>query len=163
MKRKIKLSFLVTVSLLVLAGFGKKSVELLSDKKLIDLNAAIALCLPGADSLEQEDGKQEASRNPAEPTVTPKPTAVPTLKPEQPDMENGEAYTVVISVRERVISYGSGERIKLANLEEQLRRDYRNGADFRLVDDFAEAHVYRGIIEILEKLEAEIGISYTRD
>lgn len=158
MKRKIRLLFLVTVSLLVLAGFGKKSVELLSDKKLIDLNAAIAICLPGADSPEQEDGgKQE------EPSATPEPTAAPTKRPEQTDVGTGETYTVVISVRERVITYGQGGQIKLVKLEDKIRKDYKNGANFHLVDDFAEAHVYRGIIEILEKLEAEIGISYTRD
>jgi len=158
MKRKIRLLFLVFFSLLVLAGFGKKRVELLSDKKLIDLNAAITLCLPGADSVEPEDDRKQE-----EPSVAPEPTVVPTKRPEQSESGTGEMYTVVISVRERVITYDSGGQIKLVKLEDKIRKDYKNGANFKLVDDFAEAHVYRGIIEILEKLEAEIGISYTRD
>lgn len=164
MKRKCRLVVAVLFSLLFLVGFGKKSVELLSDKKLIDLNAAINVCLSGADSSEQEDGgKQEGLQNPADPTVTPEPSNAPAKKPEQPDNGTGEARTIVISVRERVITYDSEEQIKLVKLEDRLRKDYKNGADFKLVDDFAEAHVYRGIMAILEKLEAEIGISYTRD
>lgn len=160
MKRKIRLTLLVLLSLLVLAGFGKKSVELLSDKKLIDLNAAIALCLPGADSLEPENnGKQEEVQNPEEPTATPKPTVAPTMIPES----TGKARTIVISVRERVISFGLDKSITLVTLEERIRKNHKNGVDFQLVDDYAEAHVYREIIEMLEKLEAEIGVSYTRD
>ncbi len=150
MKRKIRVLFLVLFSLLFLAGFGKKSVELLSDKKLIDLNAAIAYCLPGADSATQEEGK-----TPLEPSVTPRPTVTPTLKP--------KPRTVIISVRERVITYNSGEKIKLIMLEDRIRKDSRYVAGFKLVDDYAEAHVYREIISILEKLEEELGISYTRD
>lgn len=156
MKRKIRLLFLVLFSLLFLVGFGKKSVELLSDKKLIDLNAAIAYCLPGADSATQEEGKTplEPSVTPR-PSATPRPTVIPTIKP--------QPRTVIISVRERVITYNSGEKIKLIMLEDRIRKDSRYVAGFQLVDDYAEAHVYREIIGILEKLEEELGISYTRD
>ena len=156
MKRKNRLLFLMAVSLLVLAGFGKKSVELLSDKKLIDLNAAIALCLPGADSAKPEDtGSPEVTKTPAKPSATPRPPATPTTKP--------KPSTVIISVRDQKITYNSGGKIELSKLETRIRQDARVVAGFKLVDDFAEAHVYRDVIEILEKLEEELGISYTRD
>lgn len=164
MKRKIRLLFLVTVSLLVLAGFGKKSVELLSDKKLIDLNAAIAFCMPGADSAEKtEDKNQELSNDPTEPTTAPEPSSVPTVMPEDQTGAEAKERTILISVRERVISYDDGERIKLEKLKDRMKQDAGEKTTFRLVDDFAEAHVYRRIITLLEELEAEIGINYIRD
>ena len=66
MKRKGKLLLLLTVSLLVLAGWGQKKVELLNDKKLIDLNAALEKCILGADDLTPDEGNN--NQNP----VTPK-------------------------------------------------------------------------------------------
>ena len=51
----------------------------------------------------------------------------------------------------------------LDKLEEQIRQDHSPWISFQLVDDFAEAHVYRRIMAILEDLEKEIGIRYSRD
>lgn len=163
MKRKIRWLVLVGVSLLCLAGWGKKRVELLSDKKLIDLNAAIVFCMPGADSAEQEENQNSQMSQEPEATVTPKPTAVPTKKTENQKNPEGEERTVIISVRERVITYNLTERVKPDKLKDIIKKDYREGADFRLVDDFAEAHVYRRVISILKELEEEFGISYTMD
>ena len=56
MKKRGKLFLLLAVSLLVLAGWGQKKVELLSDKKLIDLSAAIGNCTLGADEMTPSDG-----------------------------------------------------------------------------------------------------------
>jgi len=164
MKRKIRLLFLALGSILVLAGLGKKSVELLSDKKLIGLNAAIALCLPGADSAEKvEDKNQELSDDQTKPTTTPEPSPALTNMPENQAGAEAKERTILISVRERIISYDNGERIKLDKLKARMKKDAREKITFRLVDDFAEAHVYRSIITMLEELEAEIGINYTRD
>ena len=52
MKEKFKLFILMFFFLLFLCGWGKKKVELLNDKKLIDLNVAIEICKPGADGYE---------------------------------------------------------------------------------------------------------------
>ena len=91
MKRKGKLLLLLAVSLLVLAGWGQKKVELLSDKKLIDLSAAIGNCTLGAEDLIPDEGKEtpNLSATPVpmtsvtpKPTVTPRPTAQPTRSPQ---------------------------------------------------------------------------------
>lgn len=153
MKRKIRMLLLVTLSLLFLVGFGKKTVELLSDKKLIDLNAAISICLPGADSLEKDDGNTQTGQ-------TPVPTAAPTKTPSDPAEITKE---ITISLRDDVVTYGSGERINMAKLEMRIRQDNREYVLFRLVDDFAEAHAYRKVLEILEKLEEAIGVRFTAD
>jgi hypothetical protein len=60
-----------------------------------------------------------------------------------------------------VVTYNYVPWPKLDILAEQLRRDHNEWTTFRLIDDFAEAHVYRQMLEILNELEAEIGLSYT--
>ena len=54
MKKKYTILFVI-FSLMLLAGWGKKNVELLNDKKLIDLDAAIGICIPGADAAQASD------------------------------------------------------------------------------------------------------------
>lgn len=171
MKRKYKWLLLVFLSLLVLVGWGKKNVELLSSKKLIDLDAAIQICMPGADSSEQENG--DKTEKPMTSTVTPKPTAKPTSTPKPTatprptatpkPTEAPKPRAIVISVRDRQVTYASTGLEDLDILKERILQDNDALVTFRLVDDFAEAHVYRKIIGVLEELEAEAGIRYIKD
>lgn len=165
MKRKIKLLTALLFSLLFLVGFGKKSVELLSNKKLIDLDAAIQICMPGAESQEKENG--ENTKNPVPPTVTPTPVVKPTTTP-QPTATpkpttKPKPRAVVINVRDCTVTCGSTVWEDFDALKERIAREANSSVTFHLVDDFAEAHVYRKIIAILEELDAELGISYIRD
>jgi len=166
MKRKRKLLLLAIAALLVLAGWGQKKVELLSDKKLIDLSAAIGNCKLGADDMVQDIGKEtpNPSATPVPMTsVTPKPTAKPTPKvtvtpaPTRVPLPR----TMDIRVRDQKVSYNYVEWPDLAILKEQIQRDFDERTSFRLVDDYAEAHVYREMLNILSDLEAEIGLKYT--
>lgn len=172
MKRKYKLVLLMIFSLLLLAGWGKKSVELLNDKKLIDLNVALGNCILGAEDLIQDEGNQTQNpENPAtpKPTMTPRPTATPrpivTPRPTATPVptEAPKPRTIVIVVRDQKITYDSKERLEASKLKEQIQMDHGELVSFRLVDDFAEAHVYRKIMAILAELQEEIGIRYTRD
>lgn len=165
MKRKCKLLLPVLLSVLLLAGWGKKTVELLNSKKLIDLNAAIEFCMPGAEALTPEDG--EKTENPAEVTVTPSPAATPTVTPRptvtpKPTMDS-KPRAVTISVRGCVVTCDSKQWDDLEALRERIVREANSNVTFRLIDDFAEAHVYRQLIAMLEELEAELGLSYIRD
>ncbi len=165
MKRKCRLLMFLLLSLLVLAGWGKKTVELLNSKKLIDLNAAIEISLSGADSLEQEDtGTPQIS---ATPVQTPVPTAEPVTEPTNTPMpsatEKPKPRAVVINVRGCEVTCDSTQWEDMDALKERIAREADSNVIFRLVDDFAEAHVYRQIIAILEELEAEQGLSYIRD
>jgi len=165
MKRKLKLLAVLVFSLLFLVGFGKKSVELLSDKKLIDLNAAIQICLPGADASEKEHGDE--TQTPVLPTVTPQPTVKPTTTPKATatpkPTTKPKPRAVTINVRGRIVTCGSTEWEDFDALKERIAREANSSVTFHLVDDFAEAHVYRKIVAILEELDAELGISYIRD
>jgi len=172
MKKRGTVFLLLMVSLLVLAGWGQKKVELLSDKKLIDLSVAIGNCTLGAEELIPEDGK--ATPNPsATPvpmtSVTPRPTAAPTLtsmpaptihpKPTLPP----KPRTRDISVRDQIVTYKAVSWPDLDVFMEQLRQDQDEWTTFHLVDDYAEAHVYRRIKKMLEELKTELGLKYTEE
>ena len=166
MKRKRVLFLLAIDVLLVLAGWGQKKVELLSDKKLIDLSAAIGNCKLGADDMVQDIGKEtpNPSATPVPMTsVTPKPTAKPTPKvtvtpaPTRVPLPR----TMDIRVRDQKVSYNYVEWPDLAILKEQIQKDFDERTTFRLVDDYAEAHTFRRMLGILSDLEAEIGLKYT--
>lgn len=151
MKKKLKWIVLFSLLLVFLGGWGKKSVELLNDKKLIDLNEALQICMPGADSPD-DDINTENEREPENTEI-----------PDNPTDAKDDKKIIVISVRERIVSYGSTEKLEVVKLEERLRKDYKKGMTVRLVDDFAEAHVYKKVIAVLEQLEEETGLKYTRD
>lgn len=151
MKKKLKWIVLFSLLLVFLGGWGKKSVELLNDKKLIDLNEALQICMPGADSPD-DDINTENEREPENTEI-----------PDNPTDAKDDKKIIVISVRERIVTYGSTEKLEVVKLEERLRKDYRQGMTVRLVDDFAEAHVYKKVIAVLEQLEEETGLKYTRD
>jgi len=148
MKKKVRLVAILVFALLFLVGWGKQSVKLLDDKKLIDLDAAIQACLHGASMSEGEENVD----NPNAPESTQAPT--------DPKEEIDQERTIVISVRDQGITYDE-EEIELSKLEYQIRQEYHDKVTVRLMDDFAEAHVYRKIRAILSKLEEEIGLEYT--
>lgn len=171
MKRKIKWLLLFSF-LLLFVGWGKKNVELLNAKKLIDLNAALGNCVLGADAILPDDKENtEQTQISVTPTVTPKlqstprPTATPrplvALTP-QPTA-TPTPRTIVISVRDRKVMYDTLDWESVDTLKAQIQKDHAAHISFRLVDDFAEAHVYREIMAILAELEAETGIRYTKD
>lgn len=174
MKRKGKLLLLLALVLLVLAGWGQKKVELLSDKKLIDLSAAIGNCMLGAEELTPDEGKDtpNPSATPVpmtsvtpKPTVTPRPTSTPTSMPAptihpKPTLPP-KPKTYAVSVRDQVVAYKNTEWTDLDSFTEQLQKDCNEWTTFRLIDDYAEAHVYRKLLKILNELEAEIGLRYT--
>lgn len=165
MKKKYRLPVFLFFTLLIFAGWGKKTVELLNSKKLIDLNAAIEICLSGGDLLEQENiGNPQIS---ATPVQTPVPTEAPAKEPNNTPMPTAttkpKPRAVVINVHGSEVTCGSTQWEDMDALKERIAREANSHVTFRLVDDFAEAHVYRQIIAILEELEAELGLSYIRD
>ena len=170
MRKRRKLILLALVSLLVLAGWGQKKVELLSDKKLIDLSAAIGRCTLGADDMTPDDGT--STQNPSgqtgatptaapTPSTTPRPTAKPTSSP-QPTVRPA-AKTIIISVRDEEILYDLRSVDDMETLEKRITIEHADNVSFKLVDNYAEAHVFRRVMALLEELEAELGIRYIRE
>lgn len=155
MKRKYKLLLFTVFSLLFFVGWGKKNVELLNNKKLIDLNLAIEKCLLGT----EVDNKETNSDNDEKvEEIVPKVTVIPEDKVTIEEKEK----TIVISVRDRKITYNFVE-CDVDKLKDNIRKDNGERVSFQLVDDFAESHVYKHVMAILSELELEIGLKYTKE
>lgn len=148
MKRKSMVVFLVFLSVMLLAGWGKKQVELLNDNKLIDLSKAIENC-KGGDSLKPSDN-----------TGTDIESSEGTQSDSQDTMGEKE---IIISVRNKSVTYDNVEWKNLNTIESKIRLDFKENVVFKLVDDFAEAHVYRYLMKVLSELQSEIGITYTME
>lgn len=151
MKKKYRIPMLMIVSLLFLVGWGKKQVELLNDKKLIDLNAAMGICMPGADTPDHNANDQESEERRSQETQT------------GTDSAGDEEKIIVIRVRGEKVTYDSVQLTGLDSLKNRIRRDCGDKVSFRLMDDFAEAHVYKEILKMLSELKSETGLTYTMD
>ena len=136
MKKRLLFVIMLLSSVLILSAWGE--VELLDDGKLIDLDKAIEFSMPGADIPHPD---------------------VPDPQPDVPDPHQNRV--IVISIRGTTITYNGSVFKGNVTFEQLLRRDNGENVRFELVDDFAEAHVYKGILKILKKLHEEIGLEYS--
>lgn len=157
MKKKYLATFIMISFLIFLAGWGKKEVKLLNDTKLIDLDAAIEKCIPGANSTEESeasDSTSDVSSDEEVPTIT--------MPNDEKLVENKERI-IVITVRDQTVTYDTKEYTDMNRLKAKIVQDNGKQVSFRLVDDFAESHVYKEVLSILSDLEAEIGLNYTKE
>lgn len=150
-KKKCKLVVLLVLFLLCLAGWGKKTVDFLNNQKLIDLEAALQNCLKG-DSLSESDYNTDNNKEP-ESTLAPD-------APTDPKENIDEEKVIIIRVRACEITYNAKE-VELDKLEQRIRQDYSEKVSYQLVEDYAEAHVYRRIRAIMSGLKSELGLEYT--
>lgn len=141
--KKILLIILCLTSILFLCAWAEQAVILSTDDKLIDLSKAIEFVKPGGEALEESD---EAADE--------KPTSG------EPDNSGNAQTVIVISVRNEAVTY-NGNSLGGRSIEELLRRDNKENVRFCLVDDFAEAHVYKAILKQLELLHTEIGLEFS--
>lgn len=157
MKKKPVALFFILLMMIFLVGFGKKEIELLDGKKLIDLSKAIEYAKPGGD-LEENKNTGDVSTEQQE-TET---ADANENKTETENLEDGEKI-IVISVRDRSITYNGFNVLSVNELEECIRRDYKENVRFILIDDWAEAHQYRSIVEKLKELHSEIGFEFSME
>lgn len=148
-KKKFWLPMIMIFFLMFLVGWGKKKIELLNDKKLIDLNAAIGICMPGADAPDHNPNPNDKEQ---EGKVS---------QELQTDSAGNEQRTIVIRIRGQKVIYDSAQLTSLDSLKDRIRQDYHDKVLFRVKEDFAEAHVYKDILKILSELESETGLTYT--
>ena len=156
-KRKAILFFIIIASF-ALAGFGRKEVRLLDGGKLIDLSRAIGLARPGGRAGDTE-GKTGVS-----PDSIKSDDEGASGKGAADDSTNPMARNIVIRIRGEEIyySYGSSiqDKISETQLENRIRTDFSSGGRVILMDDFAEAHAYRNVCSVLDKLKSETGLTY---
>lgn len=160
MKKKYTVLFVI-FSLMLLAGWGKKNVELLNDKKLIDLDAAIGICIPGADAAQASDNVVNQSDAENEEHNEENMTAEIAL--DDKERIDEEKQVRVIKIRARKIVYETVEYTDIDELKNKIKQDNGKNVTFKLVDDFAEAHVYKEVKSMLSELEQEIGLKYSND
>lgn len=159
MKKKYTILFVI-FSLMLLAGWGKKNVELLNDKKLIDLDAAIGICIPGANAAQASDNVVNQSDAENEEHNEENMTAEIAL--DDKERIDEEKQVRVIKIRAREIVYETVET-DIDELKNKIKQDNGKNVTFKLVDDFAEAHVYKEVKSMLSELEQEIGLKYSND
>ena len=142
-KKKISLLLMLVMMAAALAAWKLKPVELIDSKLLIDLDIAIQ----DADFGQEDSGDDSDAPDHKEDDGTPDiaPTAAP---------EVWEEITIVIR----------GEKTKindvtihtLSALEMVLDKTCGEGTRVYLMDDYAEAHAYKGVYEFLMQKQTEI-------
>lgn len=149
-KKHIVFHFLVIVLVVaVLIGAGKQPVELLNDNPpLIDLDAAIK---------EADFGK---NGNTGSETGDPSQDQ----QGEEGDASQGDKNKELkIYVRDEVITYDKLEFRNVNTLRKMLEKDYKEGDVIKLIDDYAEAHRYREVLNMLKEYQSEKGIAFAAD
>lgn len=148
MKRKIEIILTVCVLGTFLVGWGNKKIELLDNNKLINLDKAIEYAKPGgAWSKNTEDQLEEN---------------ISVNNEYKEDIIAGDTNVKYIYVKDEQVIY-DGTNISEEKLSEVIECDYREQITFVLVDDWAEASLYRRIRQKLDNLHESIGLSFTEE
>ncbi len=138
------------LAVLFVCGFStqKEPVDLLKSK-LIDLDKAIDLAQwgakPEADSEDESEEDADSQATSGWKTVT--------------GVEESAPKTIKVRVH-GTKAFLDGEECKPEELEEKIRALCTGNESVLLLDDYAEAHVYRDADRILSRLMEEIGFSY---
>lgn len=152
MKRKVhilSLCLAVALAVAVFIGWGKQPVDLLNENPpLIDLDAAI----------KEADFGQNGN--------TGSETGDPSKdhQGEDGNAQQGEAqHTFEIYVRDEDITFEKMTIRKVDTLMRKLEQEYQEGDLVRLIDDYAEAHRYREVLNMLYELQGAKGIVFSAD
>ncbi|MBR4608464.1 MAG: hypothetical protein IKO41_19855 [Lachnospiraceae bacterium] len=140
-RKKILLFLLVFACLALFTGWAVKTVELLNENPpLIDLNAAIQEAKFGKNGNEaHQDGDD----------------------PNKPAETVGKE--IIITIKGEGVWLGEHRYFSLDSLNTRLISNYQTGDTILLKDDYAEAHFYKEILSMLEKLNSERGFVYHAD
>lgn len=150
--KKILIAVFFLLSMLLLCAFGKQ-IELLDDRKLIDLEKAIELAKPGADSADDTEGENSEDSSSENGSQI------------QDHTEN-EDIIIEIRIRDGAIAYNGtaymGDVLENPyEFENMLKCDNKVNVKFKLIDNYAEAHTYKCVLNILKKLHSDIGLEFS--
>ncbi len=162
-KKRIGMAIFLLLCASLMCGFGKKSVELTTDA-LINLDKAIEISVLGVEETrktkEKDTQKEKSSDSSTEKSNESK--QVNSVEP----AGNGkkEIETIKVRIREReIFVHGEDVAISTNELSKKIKQLYTGSEKVRLIDDYAEAHVYREADEILLGLSSEMGFKYDAD
>lgn len=153
--RKIRIVLLLVLSILILSGWGEKSVELLNDKPLIDLNKAIKeVPLGKQGNILTIKGYEESSKE-----VTIENQKENSAKDKSEVSQNKIEYKIII--QDTTIYYNGSQDIDIETLKNKINNDCNNmEIKISLIDKYAESHVYKEVLAILEQLHKENNLEY---
>ena len=134
MKKTLKIIFLL-VTVITLCSWGEKTVELLDSRKLIDLEKAIEISTPGGAAIFEDDQNDTDT--------------------EQNGSQNPSSKILVVTIRDEQITYNQKSVSGVEELAKKVRMDLKEGMKISLVDDYAEAHVYRDVLKALKDIRSE--------
>ena len=146
-KKLITVVILVSV-LLILDGWGKKKIDLMTDGKLINLDKAIVMAQLGT---EEKNQNTDSNKKDVE---------------EESEQDQATVDVSVVSSRTyKIRIHGTrialnGTECKKEELASLIREKCQPGDSVRLLDDYAEAHVYHEVEDILTELSKSIGFKY---
>ena len=145
-KKRIIVIAVVFSSMLIIVGWGKKTVDLLGSN-YIDLDKAIQAAEWGTD--DSDTPKTDVKEEKTDTTVTPV------------EKKEEKVVTIVISVSIR------GEKITVDNVEcpldqlsDRIKAAYTGKEKVLLIDDFAKAQTYHDADAILSGLSENLGFEY---
>lgn len=153
--RKIRIVLLLVLSIFILSGWGEKSVELLNDKPLIDLNKAIkevplgkqgnTLTIKGYEKSSEEVTIGNQNENSA--------------KEKSEVSQDKIEYQIII--QDTTIHYNGNKYTDMETVKNKINSDCNNmKIKICLIDKYAESHVYKEILAILEQLHKENNLEY---
>ncbi|MBQ5989149.1 MAG: hypothetical protein IJL67_06610 [Oscillospiraceae bacterium] len=134
MKKTLKIIFLL-VTVITLCSWGEKAVELLDSRKLIDLEKAIEISTPGGAAIFEDDQNDTDT--------------------EQNGSQNPSSKILVVTIRDEQITYNQKSVSGVEELAKKVSMDLKEGMKISLVDDYAEAHVYRDVLKALKEIRSE--------
>lgn len=146
-KKKFVAVIIIFSCILLLGGWNKKKVELITDGKLIDLEKAIEMARIGVDETGQEEATEQQNESDN------------TGEEQKKTTNNRTKTTISIVVRGTQISF-NGTTCKVEEISKMTRQSCTSDDKVRLLDDYAEAHVYHEVDDILKNLSESIGFEY---
>lgn len=148
-KRKTIVLLVLISALLVLGGWGKKKIELTASGRLIDLEKAIEWATPGTADKKANDEKQDQKTKETDKTQSDKTT--------QNNSETAKTFKVRIHGTRVSLN---GTECKVEELNGLVKQKCTANDKVKLLDDYAEAHVYHEVDDILNNLSESIGFEY---
>ena len=161
--KKIKQTIIILLLILstfILSGWDKKSVELLNNTPLIDLDKAIKESPIGkqGNTLTSEENKSENDNGNTNSPVDNNPEKEPTI------LKETKKDTYLITINNKTIIYNGIKYNDADALMSKIKIDCINGAgSIYLVDDYAASHIYNEVLAILEQLQKTMGLEYDSD
>lgn len=144
-KKKQIAVFIILALLMVIGGWGKKKIELMTDGKLIDLEKAIPMSHIGDESANadnQTSGAEDAEQH-------------------KSTFEVSAVSTKTYKIRIHGTSiFFEGNECSIDELSKQLNAVCVTGDKIKLLDDYAETHIYHEVEDILKEKSDAIGIYY---